>query len=102
MPGMVRVAGQNGASAVKLLCKDEPGQSMSERERAQRQQKLGAWPCSIGPAARRTNGEDHMLQALLAMCAEPCGEGLGAHAAATRIKQYRDDRSAAVLAIHPL
>ena len=59
----------------------------------------GARQCGGRPAAGGADGEDDVLDALIAACAEPCGEGFGGHGAAAAIEQDSHGCDSALLGV---
>ena len=71
MPGMVGVAGEYRAGAVKLLGKDEAGYRVSQGERPEGENESSAEKSVGWPTIGGADGENHVLRAFLTLRAHP-------------------------------
>lgn len=99
--GVVGVVGEDGGGAVELLGDDEAGEGVCEGQGAEGEQELGAWAGGGGPTVCRADGEEDVLDAVVAAGDEPGGEGFGGEGAAATIEQDEKDGGAAGLAVEP-
>jgi hypothetical protein len=76
---MIRVSGEDGEGAVDLFAEDDAGEFVGEGHGAEGEERCGALAGILGPAVGGTDGEDDELTALVALAAEPFGEGFRGH-----------------------
>ena len=90
MACVVRMSSQNCTSAVELFGKDEAGEGVGHREGAEREKK----PCPaagvVAPAIGGADCEDELADALIALFADPGGEGFRSHRLAPAVEEDGD------------
>lgn len=84
---VVRVAGENGEGAVKLLREDDACQFMGQGHEAEREQQAGLLASDGGPSVRGADCENGELTAIRLLIAEATGQGLRGNLNAARIQQ---------------
>ena len=95
---MVGVACQDCTGAVELFGEDKTGKFMSQGDRAEGEQEAGLGMSLCGPAVGGADGEDDVLDALIATGSEPRGEFCGGKLAATAIEKDWEGGKAGCLA----
>jgi len=99
--GVVGVAGEYSAGAVKLFGEDETGEGVGIGEGAEGKQDFGAGKSGGGPTAGGADGEDDVLDPVLPVRAKPGGEEFGGHRATAIIEQGGDGGGSGMLAVEP-
>ena len=77
MAGVVGVSGEDGECAIELLGEHDAGELVGKGHGAEGEQEGGALAGCGRPAIGGADGEVEMLDARVALVAEPCGELLG-------------------------
>jgi len=84
---MIRVAGEDGEGTVDLFAEYDAGEFVGEGHGAEGKPLRGAFAGVFRPAVGGTDGEDDELAALVALAAEPLGEGFRGHLLAALVEE---------------
>ena len=93
---VIRVARQNGESAVKLLQQDDAGQFVREGDLAKREKGLGLSSGRVAPAISRADGKQQLLRAVRLVIFEKVRDLFRGELLAARVEQYQFGRGAAL------
>jgi len=96
---MIRVAAEDGKGAVDLFAEDDAGELVGQSHGAEGEMLGGAAARGGGPAVSGADGEDEELAALVALAAEPLGQGCRGELTAALVEERQERSGTGALAL---